>query len=247
MDIYMKLWEELADQCPGLEVRENEPMSRHTSFRIGGPARLMALPKSEEEAAAAVRCAAGLGVQPFFMGNGSNLLVADKGYEGFIVKAVGGLNTLELAGETGIRAGSGVLLSRLAVFAREHALTGLEFAHGIPGSVGGAVTMNAGAYGGEMKDVVVSVRALNTAGTVETLQGEQLDFAYRHSAFFMKNGLFCPLSTISSPATPPPSRPRWTPWPTAAASSSPWMCPARAAPSSAPRAIMPPPSSTSAA
>ena len=119
MDIYMKLKEDLLHRCPSLEVREEEPMSRHTSFRIGGPARLMALPKSEEEAIAAVECAARLGIQPFFMGNGSNLLVADQGYEGFIVKAAGGLDALERVGETGIRAGSGVLLSRLAVFARE--------------------------------------------------------------------------------------------------------------------------------
>ncbi len=183
MDIYMKLKEDLLHRCPSLEVREEEPMSRHTSFRIGGPARLMALPKSEEEAIAAVDCAARLGIQPFFMGNGSNLLVADQGYEGFIVKAAGGLDALERVGETGIRAGSGVLLSRLAVFARENGLTGLEFAHGIPGTVGGAVTMNAGAYGGEMKDVVVSTRVLNADGTVEEVRGEAQDFSYRHSAF----------------------------------------------------------------
>ncbi|MBM6869334.1 UDP-N-acetylmuramate dehydrogenase [Pseudoflavonifractor phocaeensis] len=183
MNLYTTLQEKLSARCPGLEVRAEEPMFRHTSFRIGGPARLMALPKSEEEAIAAVECAAQLGIEPFFMGNGSNLLVSDEGYDGFIVKAVGGLDTLERVGETGIRVGSGVLLSRLAVFARENALTGLEFAHGIPGSVGGAVTMNAGAYGGEMKDVVVSTRVLDRDGRVETVAGEAQDFSYRHSAF----------------------------------------------------------------
>lgn len=202
MKVEMRLQEKLAACCPGLELRADEPMSRHTSFRIGGPARLMALPKSEEEAVAAVRCAAQLGVTPFFMGNGSNLLVSDSGYEGFIIKAVGGLDTLERVGETGIRVGSGVLLSRLAVFARENALTGLEFAHGIPGSVGGAVTMNAGAYGGEMKDVVVAVRALGPDGTVETVSGAALDFSYRHSAFSDETRLILSAELALQPGDP---------------------------------------------
>lgn len=182
MDRYLSLIQELRKVCPELELRENELMSRHTTFRIGGPARLMALPVTEEEAEAAVRCARGLGVAPFYMGNGSDLLVADRGYDGFILKAVSGLNSLRAEGNT-IAAGSGVLLSRLASFAMEQGLSGLEFAHGIPGSLGGAVTMDAGAYEGDMSMVVREVRCLTEEGERETVSGRDLDFSYRHSAF----------------------------------------------------------------
>ena len=144
MDRYASLFRELSRTCPDLELRAEEPMSRHTTFRIGGPVRLMALPKTEEEARKAVRTALQHDIRPFYMGNGSDLLVSDQGYEGFILKAVDGLNTLECQDNV-ITAGSGVLLSRLSSFAMDKSLTGLEFAHGIPGSVGGAITMNAGA------------------------------------------------------------------------------------------------------
>ena len=144
MDQFVHLREKLSRCCPSLELRIQEPMSRHTSFHIGGPAALMALPRTAEEAAAAVKTAAELGIEPFFMGNGSNLLVADEGVERFLIKTVPGLETCRLQGRE-ISAGSGVPLARLAVFARERGLSGLEFAHGIPGSLGGAVTMNAGA------------------------------------------------------------------------------------------------------
>lgn len=182
MDIYSALMEELRRCCPGLELREREPMARHTSFRVGGPARLMALPRSAAEAAGAVRAARALGVEPFFMGNGSNLLVSDLGYEGFVVKTFDGLDELSADG-TRLRAGSGVLLSRLARFALEQGLTGLEFAHGIPGSVGGAVVMNAGAYGGEMVQVLSSVTVLNGAGEIETMPTGACGLTYRHSVF----------------------------------------------------------------
>ena len=138
-------------RIPGLEVRENEPMKRHTTFRIGGPARLMALPRSRKEAAAAVRAATEVGIAPFFLGNGSNLLVADHGYEGFVLKACGLDQVREV--NCRLRAESGITLARLANAALGRGLTGLEFAHGIPGTLGGAVVMNAGAYGGEMVPV----------------------------------------------------------------------------------------------
>ena len=182
MDIYAKLTEDLQKACPTLELRENEPMARHTTFRIGGPARLMALPKSGAEAQAALQAAAGLGVEPIFVGNGSNLLVADAGVTGFVVKAVDGLGELRCEGNS-LYAGAGVLLSTLSGLARDHSLTGLEFAHGIPGSVGGAVTMNAGAYNGEMGAVVREVDCLEADGTRRTLSGDELAFSYRHSAF----------------------------------------------------------------
>lgn len=182
MDSYSTLTNDLRAACPGLELRENEPMARHTTFRVGGPVRLMALPKSGAEAAAAVKAACALGITPFFMGNGSNLLAADRGWEGFIIKTQAGLDALEADGSA-ITAGSGVLLVRLANFARELGLTGLEFAHGIPGSVGGAVTMNAGAYDGEIRQVCVETTVLTPEGELETVAGEEQDFSYRHSAF----------------------------------------------------------------
>ena len=166
--------------CPELEVRENEPMERHISFRLGGPAALMALPKSVEEAAAAVKVAAELGIAPFFLGNGSNLLIPDEGVERFLIKTVPGLNFCRVE-DTVITAGCGATLARVAVTAREHGLTGLEFAHGIPGSLGGAVFMNAGAYGGEMAQVVTEVTCLNRKGEVETVT--EFGFGYRTSVF----------------------------------------------------------------
>ena len=179
MGCFDLLKEQLNTLCPQLDVRVNEPLERHTSFHIGGPAALMALPATQEEAVLCVRTASKLGVEPFFMGNGSNLLVADEGVERFIIKSAN-LRRCEVQG-TVVTADSGVTLARLAVFAREQGLTGLEFAHGIPGTLGGAVTMNAGAYGGEMAQVVRQVTVLTKDGEVETLYN--FDFGYRRSAF----------------------------------------------------------------
>ena len=180
MDQFDILYKELAHRCPTLELRVREPMSRHTSFRIGGPAALMALPRTEEEAAAALRTAHEVGVEPFFLGNGSNLLVPDEGVERFLMKAASGLDNCRMEGNT-LRAGAGVTLARLSVLARDGGLTGLEFASGIPGTLGGAVTMNAGAYGGEMAQIVRSVTCLDRTGERETMT--DFDFSYRHSAF----------------------------------------------------------------
>lgn len=182
MQQLLALKEKLNHLAPGLELREQEPMSRHTTFRVGGPATLMALPASVDEAAAAVRAAAEVGVRPMFLGNGSNMLVMDSGLDRFVIKAVEGLNELRQEGDR-IIAGSGVLMSRLAVFAQEKGLTGLEFAHGIPGSVGGGVTMNAGAYNGEMVQVVEQVTCLNERGELLTFDNAACEFRYRHSAF----------------------------------------------------------------
>ena len=166
-------------RCPQLELRSYEPMSRHTTFRVGGPCALMALPKSEDEARTAVLEAHALGIVPFFLGNGSNLLVPDQGTERFVIKTTG-LDGVEREGNA-LTAGGGITLARLARFAQGEGLSGLEFAHGIPGSLGGGVTMNAGAYGGELKDVVRLVTCLNEVG--ETEEVTEFDFGYRHSAF----------------------------------------------------------------
>ena len=173
----------LHEACPALELRAGEPMWKHTSFRIGGPVTLMALPSTQEEAVLTLSLAVQAGVEPLFIGNGSNLLVADRGLDTFVIKLGENFSGIEPEGEHALRVQAGALLSRTAVFARESALSGLEFAHGIPGSVGGAVTMNAGAYGGEMADVVEEVTCVRADGTVMTCRGEELDFGYRKSAF----------------------------------------------------------------
>lgn len=189
------LYRRLRETAPTLELRLNEPMSRHTTFRVGGPVPVMALPKSIEEInmVLSVSCLE-FGVRPFFMGKGSNLLVSDRGAELLVMKSCDGLDRLELEEEGKSRdaarpngrtiiAGSGVSLARLSNFALEHGLTGLEFAQGIPGSVGGGVYMNAGAYGGEMSQVVTEVSSVGMPDE-ETVR-EHLDpqFSYRHSVY----------------------------------------------------------------
>ena len=187
----------LRDRCPALELRENEPMSRHTTFRIGGPVRLMALPGTEEEARVVLQTARELEAEPFFLGNGSNLLVADEGYDGFVIKLAGALEGLRAVPpeEPGLgwrlEAGGALLLSRLSRAALEHGLTGLEFAQGIPGSVGGGVTMNAGAYGGEIGQVLVQVAALEKDGTERLVSGDDCGFGYRRSCFSGGDLLIC--------------------------------------------------------
>ena len=180
----------LRERAPSLELRRDEPMSRHTSFRVGGPVPMMALPKSEDEAQQVMQTAAqGFGIKAFFMGKGSNLLVSDQGADLLVVKACDGLNRLELLpegewpGHSTILAGSGVSLARLSNFALEHGLAGLEFAHGIPGSVGGGVYMNAGAYGGELGQVVSSVSSAAFPAEEEMRMWIDSGFSYRHSRF----------------------------------------------------------------
>ena len=183
------LYDRLRAAAPSLELRRDEPMSRHTTFRVGGPVPLMALPKNIEEVNLLLSAAClEFGVRPFFMGKGSNLLVSDKGADLLVLKA-DGLNDLELLeegewpGHSTIRAGSGVSLARLSQFALECGLTGLEFAQGIPGSVGGGVYMNAGAYGGEMGQVVSSVASVSLPPEEFIQENINPQFSYRHSVY----------------------------------------------------------------
>jgi len=188
------LYDRLRTAAPALELRRDEPMSCHTTFQVGGPVPLMALPKNEMEVQQ-VMSVAGLefGVHPFFMGRGSNLLVSDQGADLLVLKS-GGLTRLELEEEGKTRdaarpngrtiiAGSGVSLSRLSNFALENGLTGLEFAQGIPGSVGGGVYMNAGAYGGEMSQVVTCVSSVSMPPEEMIRKVKDSGFSYRHSAY----------------------------------------------------------------
>jgi UDP-N-acetylmuramate dehydrogenase len=158
----------------------DEPMSRHTTFRIGGPADYFLTPSCAEEIREVIAYCRECGLPYFVLGNGSNLLVSDQGYRGVVVQIDYRMQEMTAEG-CEIRAQAGVLLSRAAACARDHALTGFEFASGIPGTLGGGVSMNAGAYGGEMKDVLVSVRVLDADLQIRTLPAEELALGYRHS------------------------------------------------------------------
>lgn len=158
-----------------------EPMTKHTSFHIGGPAELMAQPQSEAELQSLLLKAAEAAVPVTLVGNGSNLLVRDKGIRGLVIKLGSMLRDIKVSGNV-LTFGSGVSLAQASKKAAELGLSGMEFAVGIPGSIGGAVYMNAGAYDGEMSKVVKSVRVMDAAGEVSELSADNLDFGYRHSA-----------------------------------------------------------------
>ena len=178
---YESLDQKIQDYLPDLTVEKDVPLQRHTSFRIGGPARRMAFPDSREQLVILLGLAQECGVKPFILGKGTNLLVADEGLDTLVIKTEQ-MSAIRQLDDVTLEADAGVSLNRLAVFAQQLGLAGLEFAHGIPGSLGGAVYMNAGAYGGEMKHVVVEVAALFDDG-VRYLTGEEAQFAYRHSLF----------------------------------------------------------------
>ena len=182
MDVYKSLYQRIKVHCPNTTLLQQEPMANHTTFRVGGAVRLMACPSCKEEAHIALREAVALGITPFFLGKGSNLLVADDGWDGFVINMLDGPSAVTVQG-TVLEAQAGIRLSKLAEVALEHGLTGLEFAHGIPGTLGGATTMNAGAYGGEMRQVITAVSCAIGDGVVETIGREDCDFGYRHSVF----------------------------------------------------------------
>ncbi len=174
---------------PGLELRCNEPMAKHTSFRIGGPAEVMAFPKSCVELAELLKTSALLDCKPAILGAGTNVLAPDDGIAGLVICLKDCLDGLEQTDETTIRVGAGVTMSRAAVFAAGLGLSGMEFAHGIPGTVGGGVYMNAGAYGGEICQICHSVDVMRMDGTQETLTAEQMGFSYRHSRLEEEQGI----------------------------------------------------------
>ena len=181
------LFERLAPCC---KVLAQEPMCRHTTFEIGGPADWMALPASATEAVAVIRVATESCLPLTVIGKGSNLLVRDKGVRGIVLKIGEAMASLHCEGEI-IVAGAGALLSDVAKFAAQSGLTGLEFAVGIPGSIGGAVFMNAGAYDGEISSVVEQVTAVSPEGTIREYSAADIRFGYRHSVFQENRCIIC--------------------------------------------------------
>ncbi len=177
--------EELKQLCEQrkIEVLWEEPMSRHTSFKIGGPAKAMCIPQNRTQLAELMRYLRSKGLDSWFLGNGSNLLVSDDGLDGVVVLLSSDFDGEIVVDHTTIQAPAGKKLSAVCSAACRAGLTGLEFAWGIPGSVGGAVYMNAGAYGGEMKDRLLWVEYLNQNGEIVRLSAQELKLSYRHSCF----------------------------------------------------------------
>ena len=174
---------ELRQALPDLKISQEEPLAKHTSFRIGGPAAVFAQPSSAQELAALLRFSKSCGIRPRILGAGTNVLAPDEGLRELVICTKDALTGLSVLDGGEIAAYAGETLARTAVFARNHALTGLEFAHGIPGTVGGGIYMNAGAYGGEMKQVAVRTTALTMDGEEKVFSGEAQGFSYRTSAF----------------------------------------------------------------
>ena len=177
------------DRLPCYKIKENEPLAKHTSFRIGGPAELMVFPSNRDELQTALRCAAEAGEKPRILGAGTNILAPDEGVRGLVVCLRDTFMGLTLLDDTHIEAMSGMTLAKTAMFAARNGLSGLEFAHGIPGTVGGAIYMNAGAYGGEIRDVAIETEFMRLDGTVERVSGQAQGFGYRTSAFQGREGV----------------------------------------------------------
>ena len=180
------VYEYIRANVPEEDILTEEPMSRHTTFRIGGEAACFIRISSEEQLRKLIPYFENVGVEYFVLGKGSNLLVGDKGYPGVILQISDACQQIE-AEQNRLQVQAGATLSKVALFAMERGLEGLEFAAGIPGTVGGGVVMNAGAYGGEMKQVVESVRVLSSEGEILTLDNDTMEFGYRTSIIRNRN------------------------------------------------------------
>ena len=179
----------IAPLLDGIELRYFEPMSKHTSFRIGGDAEVVAMPKNAEELAKILKVSALLDVKPAILGAGTNVLAPDEGIKGLVICLKDCLAGMEQVDQSRIRVMAGVTMTRAAVFAANLGLSGMEFAHGIPGTVGGGVYMNAGAYGGEIKDICESVEVMDMDGNLTVLTNEEMGFSYRHSVLEDRAGI----------------------------------------------------------
>ena len=181
--------QKIADLLPKLELRFHESMTKHTSFRIGGPAEVMAFPKDVAELAQLLETSALLDCKISILGAGTNILAPDEGLPGLVICLKDCLGGMELIDETHIRVAAGVTMTRAAVFAANLGLSGLEFAHGIPGTVGGGVYMNAGAYGGEICQVCTQVEVMDMTGNLHSYTGDEMRFSYRHSRLEDEDGI----------------------------------------------------------
>lgn len=175
--------ESVKKELPQLKILCNEPLSRHTSFRIGGPAAAMIFPASIDELSMCLKILREYELKPLILGAGTNILAPDTGVDRIVICLKGIFQTVNILPGQRIEAYAGASLAKTAVAAKDAGLSGLEFAHGIPGTVGGGLYMNAGAYGGEMKDVAVSVTVMNCDGTVDEVPCNEDSFGYRTSVF----------------------------------------------------------------
>ena len=179
----------LVTLLPDIALSMEEPMSKHTSFRIGGPVEVMAFPKNAEELSKLLKTSALLHITPAIMGAGTNILAPDEGIHGLVICLKDCMDGMEQLDDTRIRVAAGVTMTRAAVFAANLGLGGLEFAHGIPGTVGGGVYMNAGAYGGEICQVCESVDVMDMEGNISTVACNRMEFSYRHSILEDADGI----------------------------------------------------------
>ena len=181
--------QKLQQTCPDVEVRAAEPMAQHVSFRIGGPAAAMAFPKSEDQLACVLRFCRKNGCKPVILGAGTNVLPRDEGLDALVICLRDGLTALRRLDGNRLEVGAGVTMARAAEFACREGLTGLEFAHGIPGTMGGGLFMNAGAYGGELCQVAQETAVMDYDGQIHILAGSDQGFGYRTSAFQTMEGV----------------------------------------------------------
>ena len=178
---FTEIQQNLSALLPKIQLCYEELMAKHTSFRIGGPAEVMAFPKDTQELSQILQAAQKLQLKPIILGAGTNVLAPDAGIRGLVICLKDCLGGMEQLDATHIRVYGGVTMTRAAVFAANLGLSGMEFAHGIPGTVGGGVYMNAGAYGGEIKDICCQVEVMDRQGNVRSLSNEEMGFSYRHS------------------------------------------------------------------
>lgn len=180
---------EVSALLSGIELRLSEPMAKHTSFRIGGPAEVMVFPKNPQELAKILKTSALSDCKTAILGAGTNVLAPDAGMDGLVICLKDCLDGMHQLDSDRIRVNAGVTMTRAAVFAAGLGLGGLEFAHGIPGTIGGGVYMNAGAYGGEIAQVCESVDVMDMDGTLSTYRASEMDFSYRHSRLEEQPGI----------------------------------------------------------
>ena len=192
----------IAGLLSGLELRLNEPMEKHTSFRIGGGAEVMAFPKNSSELERVLKVSGLLDCKCSILGAGTNILAPDEGVSGLVICLKDALTGMETLPENRIRVMAGMTMSRAAVFAANLGLSGLEFAHGIPGTIGGGVYMNAGAYGGEICQVCDQVEVMDRKGNTRWLSNEEMEFSYRHSVLENTDDIVICAEFCLTPAQP---------------------------------------------